>query len=60
MKKISGVGLTVTFKVAKLSHPVTALVKVFVCYPSAENVKPFQLYVSSVSQTVVSVYLNKC
>ena len=59
MKKISGVGLTVTFKVAKLSQPVTALVKVAVWEPAAENVKPFQSNGISVSHTVVSVVLNK-
>ena len=59
MKKISGVGLTVTFKVAKLSHPVTALVKVAVCEPAAANVKPFQSNGISVSHTVVSVVLSK-
>ena len=56
---LSKVGLTVTFKVAKLSHPVTALVKVAVWEPAAENVKPFQSKGISVSHTVVSVVLNK-
>ena len=52
---LSKVGLTVTFNVAKLSHPVTALVKVAVCEPAVENVKPFQSNGISVSHTVVSV-----
>ena len=56
---LSKVGLTVTFKVAKLSQPVTALVKVAVWEPAAENVKPFQSKGISVSHTVVSVVLNK-
>ena len=35
---------TLKFKVAKLSQPVTALVKVAVCDPAAEKFKPFQVY----------------
>ena len=56
---LSKVGFTVTFNVAKLSQPVTTLVKVDVCEPAAENVKPFQSNGISVSHTVVSVSLNK-
>ena len=56
---LSKVGFTVTFNVAKLSHPVTTLVKVAVCEPAAANVKPFQSKGISVSHTVVSVVLNK-
>ena len=41
---LNKVGLTVTFKVAKLSQPVTVLVKVAVCDPAAEKFKPFQVY----------------
>ena len=41
---LSNVGLTVTFNVAKLSQPVTALVKVAVCDPAAAKFKPFQVY----------------
>ena len=56
---LSKVGFTVTFNVAKLSQPVTTLVKVDVCEPAAENVKPFQSNGISVSHTVVSVVLSK-
>ena len=56
---LNKVGFTVTFNVAKLSQPVTALVSVEVCDPAALNVKPFQSKGSSVSHTVVSVVLNK-
>ena len=56
---LNKVGFTVTFNVAKLSQPVTALVSVEVCEPAAEKVKPFQSNGSSVSHTVVSVVLNK-
>ena len=49
------VGFTVTFKVAKESHPETALTKEAVCEPAAAKFKPFQVKGSSVSQTVVSV-----
>ena len=55
---LNKVGLTVTFNVAKLSQPVTALVKVTVCEPADANVKPFQSNGTSVSHTVVSVSLN--
>ena len=55
---LNKVGFTVTFKVAKLSHPVTALVKVAVCDPAAEKFKPFQSNGTSVSHTVVSVLDN--
>jgi hypothetical protein len=53
------VGFTVTFKVAKLSQPDTALTKLDVCVPAAVNVNPFQEKGSSVSHTVVSVVLVK-
>ena len=53
------VGFTVTFNVAKLSQPDTALTKVDVCVPAAVNVNPFQSKGSSVSHTVVSVVLVK-
>ena len=53
------VGFTVTFKVAKLSQPDTALTKLDVCVPAVVNVKPFQSKGSSVSHTVVSVVLVK-
>ena len=56
---LSKVGLTVTFNVAKLSQPVTTLVKLAVCEPAAANVKPFQSNGISVSHTVVSVSLSK-
>jgi heme-binding NEAT domain protein len=56
---LNKVGFTVTFNVAKLSQPVTALVSVEVCEPAAAKVKPFQSNGNSVSQTVVSVVLNK-
>ena len=56
---LSKVGFTVTFNVAKLSHPVTALVKVAVCEPAAAKFKPFQSNGNSVSHTVVSVSLSK-
>ena len=56
---LNKVGFTVTFNVAKLSQPVTALVSVDVCEPAAAKVKPFQSNGSSVSHTVVSVVLNK-
>ena len=56
---LNKVGFTVTFSVAKLSQPVTALVSVEVCEPAAAKVKPFQSNGNSVSQTVVSVVLNK-
>ena len=56
---LSKVGFIVTFNVAKLSQPVTALVKVAVCDPAAANVKPFQSNGISVSHTVVSVVLSK-
>jgi heme-binding NEAT domain protein len=56
---LSNVGLTVTFNVAKLSQPVTALVKVAVCDPAAAKFKPFQSNGNSVSHTVVSVALSK-
>ena len=56
---LSKVGFTVTFKVAKLSHPVTALVKVAVCDPAVVNAIPFQSNGISVSHTVVSVSLSK-
>ena len=55
----SKVGFTVTFNVARLSQPVTALVKFAVCDPAAANVKPFQSNGISVSHTVVSVVLSK-
>ena len=54
---LNKVGLTVTFKVAKLSQPVTALVKVAVCDSVVVNVIPFQSKGTSVSHTVVSVVL---
>ena len=54
---LNKVGFTVTFKVAKLSQPVTALVKVAVCDSVVVNVKPFQSKGTSVSHTVVSVVL---
>ena len=38
------VGFTVTFKVAKLSQPVTALVKVAVCDSATAKFKPFHVY----------------
>ena len=41
---LNKVGFTVTFNVAKLSQPVTALVSVAVCEPAAAKVKPFQSY----------------
>ena len=53
------VGFTVTFNVAKLSQPDTALTKLDVCVPAAVNVNPFQSKGSSVSHTVVSVVLVK-
>ena len=56
---LNKVGFTVTFNVAKLSQPVTALVSVEVCEPAAAKVKPFQSNGNSVSHTVVSVVLNK-
>ena len=56
---LSKVGFTVTFNVAKLSQPVTALVKLAVWDPAAANVKPFQSNGISVSHTVVSVLLSK-
>ena len=56
---LSNVGLTVTFNVAKLSQPVTTLVKVAVCDPAAAKFKPFQSNGNSVSHTVVSVALSK-
>ena len=56
---LSKVGFTVTFNVAKLSQPVTALVKVAVCDPAAAKFKPFQSNGNSVSHTVVSVALSK-
>ena len=56
---LNKVGFTVTFKVAKLSQPVTTPLNVAVCDPAALNVKPFQSNGSSVSHTVVSVVLNK-
>ena len=56
---LNKVGLTVTFKVAKLSQPVTALVKVAVCDSVVVNVIPFQSKGTSVSHTVVSVSLSK-
>jgi len=56
---LSKVGFTVTFKVAKLSQPVTALVKVAVCDPAVVNAIPFQSNGNSVSHTVVSVSLSK-
>ena len=55
---LSKVGFTVTFNVAKLSQPVTALVKVAVCDPAAAKFKPFQSNGNSVSHTVVSVLDN--
>ena len=55
---LNKVGLTVTFKVAKLSQPVTALVKVAVCDSVVVNVIPFQSKGTSVSHTVVSVLDN--
>ena len=56
---LNKVGFKITFKVAKLSQPVTALVKVAVCDPAAAKFKPFQSNGNSVSQTVVSVVLNR-
>ena len=56
---LNKVGFTVTFSVAKLSQPVTALVSVDVCEPAAAKVNPFQSNGSSVSHTVVSVVLNQ-
>ena len=56
---LSKVGFTVTFNVAKLSQPVTTLVKVAVCDPAAAKFKPFQSNGNSVSHTVVSVSLSK-
>ena len=41
---LSKVGFTVTFNVAKLSQPVTALVKVAVCDSAPEKFKPFHVY----------------
>jgi hypothetical protein len=35
---------TLKFKVAKLSQPVTALVKVAVCDSAPEKFKPFHVY----------------
>ena len=55
----SGVGFTVKFNVAKESHPVTALVKIAVWLSDVVNVRPFQVYGSSVSQMVMSAVLVK-
>ena len=41
---LNKVGFTITFNVAKLSQPVTALVKVAVCDSAAVKFKPFQVY----------------
>jgi hypothetical protein len=49
-------GVTVKFKVAKLSHP-EAFVKVSVCVPAARKVKLFHVYGSSEEQMVVFVTL---
>ena len=51
------VGSTVKFNVAKLSHPVTALVSVAVWLSVPLNVRPFQVYGNSVSHIVISVVL---
>ena len=51
------VGSTVRFNVARESQPVTALVSVAVWLSVAVNVRPFQVYGSSVSQIVMSVVL---
>ena len=51
------VGFTVRFNVARLSHPVTALVSVTVWLSVVVNVRPFQVYGNSVSQMVMSVVL---
>jgi plastocyanin len=51
------VGSTVRFNVASESHPVTALVSVAVWLSVVVNVRPFQMYGSSVSHIVMSVIL---
>ena len=51
------VGSTVRFNVANESHPVIALVSAAVWLSVVVNVKPFQVYGSSVSQMVMSVVL---
>ena len=51
------VGFTIRFNVAKLSHPVTALVSVAVWLSVVVKVSPFQMYGSSVSHMVISVVL---
>ena len=51
------VGSTVRFNVARESQPVTALVRVAVWLSVVVNVRPFQVYGSSVSQMVMSVVL---
>jgi hypothetical protein len=56
---LNKVGFSVTFKVAKLSQPVTTLVKGAVCEPAEAKFKPFQSNGNSVSHTVVSVVLVK-
>ena len=56
---LNKVGFTVTFNVAKLSQPDTALTKDAVCDSVVVNVKPFQSNGTSVSHTVVSVVESK-
>ena len=53
------VGSTVRFNVARLSHPVTKLVRVAVWVSVTVNIRPFQVYGSSVSHMVISVVLVK-
>jgi predicted homoserine dehydrogenase-like protein len=55
---LNKVGFTVTFKVAKESHPVITPVSVAVCEPAAAKFNPFHVKGSSVSHTVVSVVLR--